>query len=157
MKTRCFTALLITILLFAQITATALAQTKDFAAPSFIWPVEAFTAVNEPDASSNHQGITILGAANAAVYAAADGIVVAAEAVPVGYGNYLIIDHGDGYQTLYAHCASLEAECGDEVKSGQMIAAIGRSGRASSYQLHFEASLDGEIIDPLDYVTVPKE
>ncbi len=76
------------------------------------------------------------------------------------YGNYLIIDHGDGKLTLYAHCKTVIVKKGDIVKKGQKIAEIGLTGNTTGYHLHFEVRIknaDGtnHRVQPLDYVTKP--
>ncbi len=84
-------------------------------------------------------------------YAAADGTVSFA-GVYGGYGNCVIIDHGDGLQTLYAHFTSISVSEGQEVKAGEEVGKIGMTGRATGYHLHFEVRVDGETVDPLLFV-----
>lgn len=72
-----------------------------------------------------------------------------------GYGNYIIIDHGDGYTSLYGHCSELLVSQGQRVSRGQIIARVGSSGWSTGPHLHFEVRYNGETVDPLDYVTMP--
>lgn len=69
------------------------------------------------------------------------------------YGNYLIVDHDDGFSTLYAHCSSISAAVGDEVKCGEEIARVGQTGNATGPHLHLEIWKDGAALDPSDYLT----
>jgi len=72
------------------------------------------------------------------------------------YGNYVIIDHGNGIQTLYAHMYenTITVKAGDNVKQGQVIGKMGSSGHSTGMHLHFEVRLNGERVDPLNYVDI---
>lgn len=72
-----------------------------------------------------------------------------------GYGNYIIIDHGDGYTSLYGHCSALLVSQGQHVSRGQIIARVGSTGWSTGPHLHFEVRYNGETVDPLDYVNMP--
>ena len=65
-----------------------------------------------------------------------------------GYGNYVIIDHGNGYMTLYGHMSGHAVSYGDVVSQGQTIGYLGATGRATGTHCHFEVFLDGNRIDP---------
>lgn len=81
----------------------------------------------------------------------ADGVVsVAAE--DSGYGNYLIIAHNDGCETLYAHCSKLLVAAGETVSAGQLIAKVGETGQVTGPHLHFELKKDGQYLNPEYYV-----
>ena len=67
------------------------------------------------------------------------------------YGKYIIIDHGGGYQTLYAHCNELFVKPGDKVIQGQRIAAVGNTGRSTAPHLHFEVRVNGRTVDPMKF------
>lgn len=69
-----------------------------------------------------------------------------------GYGKYLIIDHGSGCQTLYAHCSALLVSCGEIVSAGQTIAKVGETGQVTGPHLHFELQQDGVYLNPEYYV-----
>ena len=99
----------------------------------------------------NHDGIDIVGEYNSNIMAADGGIVTYADWMD-GYGNYVIIDHENGYQTAYGHCASLEVSVGDRVAKGDVIAKMGNTGRSTGTHLHFEVKKNGEFVNPLEYV-----
>jgi murein DD-endopeptidase MepM/ murein hydrolase activator NlpD len=65
-----------------------------------------------------------------------------------GYGNLVIIDHGGGYETRYAHQAQLAVTAGDLVRSGDLIGYVGSTGASTGPHLHFEVRRDGESVDP---------
>ena len=71
-----------------------------------------------------------------------------------GFGNLLIIDHGDGYMTLYGNNESLLRQVGDSVKSGDTVAAVGASGGNSESGLYFELRHQGKPLDPLGWVSL---
>ena len=66
-----------------------------------------------------------------------------------GYGNYIMIDHGNGYSTLYAHLSSLAVSTGQTVRKGQVIGYVGTTGHSTGPHLHFETRYMGEKYDPL--------
>ncbi len=86
------------------------------------------------------------------ILAVADGKVVKAKWGHTGYGNCIILDHGGGIQTLYAHCHELFVELGDEVKAGDVIASVGSSGNSTGTHLHFELRQNGTYVDPEKYI-----
>ena len=68
-----------------------------------------------------------------------------------GYGNYVIIDHGNGYQTLYAHMSGLAVGAGQSVSQGQTVGYLGATGRATGTHCHFEVFVNGERTDPAQF------
>ena len=97
-----------------------------------------------------HTGIDIPADQGAAILAAADG-TVAETGFSAEKGNYLVLDHGDGLTTLYAHCRNVDVKEGDTVKAGEMIAAVGATGLATGPHLHFEVRQDGKAQNPVAY------
>ena len=85
------------------------------------------------------------------VYATADGVVENVRVDSYGYGKYVIIDHGFGYKTRYAHLSSIQVEEGMKVTRGTLIALSGNSGRSSGPHLHYEVWKDGRVCDPVNY------
>ncbi|WP_210413085.1 M23 family metallopeptidase [Leptospira semungkisensis] len=94
-----------------------------------------------------HTGIDLAGPQGAPILASAEGTVSFA-GVNGGYGNSVIIDHGNGYRTMYAHCAKITVEEGTKVKPGTVIGAVGRTGSATGSHLHFEVFYNGKRINP---------
>lgn len=99
-----------------------------------------------------HHGIDIRGPAGLPVYATADGKVVMAEKSYLGYGTCIVIDHGFGYKTRYAHLQKMFVKVGMQVSRGQHIAALGRSGRATGYHLHYEVLYHNAPVNPVSYL-----
>ena len=104
--------------------------------------------------TSYHSGTDIAAPAGSPILAAADGTVTIANALDSwggSYGYYVRIDHGDGLETLYAHCSSICVTAGQQVQAGQVIAYVGRTGRATGNHLHFEVYQDGQREDAMAY------
>lgn len=99
--------------------------------------------------SDNHSGIDIPVRTGAPVYAAGDGKVVKALYLTSSYGTYVVIDHGGGISTVYAHCSSLNVKEGDVVQRGRQIAVSGATGNVTGPHLHFEYRVNGKAVDPL--------
>lgn len=98
-----------------------------------------------------HAGIDIPGPTGQTVYAARDGVVRSAGARG-GYGNTLIIDHGDGVNTVYAHLSTFAVPVGVWVQAGEKIAAVGSTGSSTGPHLHFEVRLGGVPTDPMEWL-----
>lgn len=98
-----------------------------------------------------HEGIDIINDVGTPVYATGDGEVEFAGPSGGSYGNVVIINHGFGYQTLYAHLSKILVKPGTKVKRGTMIAKSGRSGLVSGPHLHYEVIHNGVKKNPLDY------
>ncbi len=99
-----------------------------------------------------HEGIDLAAASGTPVRAAADGIVRKA-AWYGGYGNAVIIDHGQGVTTLYGHNARLDVREGERVRAGDVISQVGSTGDSTGPHLHFEVTRDGKKIDPRPWLT----
>jgi len=98
-----------------------------------------------------HSGIDIGAGYGTAILAAADGVVTTAAYDAGGYGNYLIIDHGNGNMTLYAHMSQMSVGVGQTVTQGQTIGLVGSTGLSTGPHLHFEVYVGGTRVDPLLY------
>lgn len=98
-----------------------------------------------------HEGVDIANSLGTDIYAADEGKVIFS-GVQNGYGNIIIIDHGNGYTTRYGHCSELLKNVGDIVAKGDVIAKSGNTGRSTGNHVHFEIRKDGEALDPLDFV-----
>ena len=130
------------------------------------WPVSpSFTLITthfgyDSWRNGNHGGIDIGngGMMGANIYASKGGEVIVAKTTYIpgyDYGMYVVIDHGNGYQTLYAHCSAIYVSVGQVVNKGDCIAAVGATGWATGPHLHFEVRLNGSRIDPLGVVAKP--
>ncbi len=119
----------------------------------FIWPVGG--PISSYFGPRHPLGIDIdlFSAPNAPIGAAASGVVTFAGGNSCcSYGVYVIVDHGNGFQTLYAHLSRLAVSAGQRVSQGQVLGYGGRSGYATGNHLHFEVHLNGSIVNPLSYL-----
>ncbi len=98
-----------------------------------------------------HTGLDINGTLKDAVYAVDDGIVTFSGWNKSGYGNMILIDHGNGMVTRYAHHSKHFVQVGDQVTKGQSIAMVGSTGRSTGPHLHFEIYVNGKRVNPLEY------
>jgi murein DD-endopeptidase MepM/ murein hydrolase activator NlpD len=114
---------------------------------SYGWRVDPFTGK-----MAFHEGLDFMAEAGTPIYAAASGIVTAAERQP-DYGNIIKIDHGSGIETRYAHASRILVKPGQRVEKGQMIAEVGSTGRSTGAHLHFEVRLNGAALDPRRFLT----
>ncbi len=100
-----------------------------------------------------HEGVDIRGRSGSKIRATADGVVIKAFANG-GYGNYVEIDHGNGYHTVYGHMQSYLVKKGETVERGQVIGLVGDSGRSTGPHLHYEIRLHQQPIDPNKFMKV---
>jgi len=120
---------------------------------TFRWPVTGTVSSGFGDrAGRHHDGVDILAPAGAEVHAADEGVTVYAGKRMRGYGNAVVLDHGDGVRTLYGHLRTIRVKSADAVPAGAVIGTVGRTGNATAYHLHFELWVDGEPVDPLAYL-----
>ncbi len=98
-----------------------------------------------------HQGLDIAAPYATQIKAVADGTVVST-GWSGGYGNLVIIDHGNGVRTYYGHCSSITSYVGKQVKSGDIIAKVGSTGNSTGNHLHFEIRVDGNYVNPEGYI-----
>ncbi|MBP1757841.1 MAG: Metalloendopeptidase [Firmicutes bacterium] len=101
--------------------------------------------------SSFHSAIDIANSYGTPIYAADSGVVTKAEYSGT-FGNLIVIDHGNGMETYYAHSATMDVSVGDGVKKGQLIATMGSTGRATGKHCHFEVHINGEAVNPEQYL-----
>lgn len=118
------------------------------------WPAQGtLTSGFGPRGGRIHEGIDIAGSYGFPIIAAEDGeIVQVNEGYGGGYGKYVVIYHGGGLSTLYAHNSRNAVSVGEKVKRGQVIAYMGSTGNSSGDHLHFEVRIEGVPIDPLGYL-----
>lgn len=123
----------------------------------FAWPIPGFSKIwcsyGQQDGYF-HYGIDISdGGINGADILAAESGIVLIAATHYSYGNYVILDHGGGYATLYAHASALCVSAGETVSRGQLIAKVGSTGNSSGPHLHFEVRVNGQTQNPLGFVS----
>ena len=120
---------------------------------AFGWPTGGGVRISRGFAGQYpaHNGVDIAGPIGTPIYASDDGVVTLAKYTNVGYGVYLIVDHGNGYQTVYAHCSKLLVGYGEQVKKGQMIAKMGSTGNSTGSHLHFEIKSGNVRYDPYKF------
>jgi len=114
---------------------------------TFIWPT-AYRVITGNDYWSGHTALDIMCYQGDAIFASDSGVVIYAGPISGGYGNMVMIDHGNGYQTVYAHLNSINVSCGQSVYQGQVIGGCGSTGKSTGPHLHFEIRLNGGFINP---------
>ncbi len=129
-------------------------MTTETAPVNFVWPLqgEILSRFGAPRSHGHHQGIDIRGSRGEDVIAARSGRVVYSGGGLRGYGKTIILDHGKGLRTLYAHNSELLVRKGQKVRQGDVIARVGRSGRATTDHCHFEIRANRKTVDPLAYL-----
>lgn len=133
--------------------ATASASATVVSSGMFMRPVSGGTITSKYGQRSSgfHTGVDIAVPTGTPVYAAASGTVVKA-CWSGGYGYLVVIDHGNGYQTYYAHNSSLCVSAGQSVSKGQNISYSGSTGNSTGPHLHFEVRINGNTTNPLNYI-----
>ena len=125
----------------------------------YAWPCASSSQINSTFGNRNHavldvnvyhSGVDIDADDGAAVTAAADGVVTAAE-FDSSYGNHVVLSHSDGTATLYAHMSSLAVSEGENISQGDTVGYVGSTGNVSGPHLHFEVRVDGSCVDPLQF------
>ncbi len=116
----------------------------------FGYRIDPFT-----EARAKHLGIDIAAPEGTPIFAPADGVVIKVVKTykrNKSYGKYIVIDHGDGYQTLYGHLHKVKVRMGQKVKRWDVIAEVGQTGRATGPHLHYEVISYGKKVNPLNYI-----
>jgi hypothetical protein len=118
---------------------------------TFIWPANNhYLSGFDYVPSANHWGIDIAGNDGEGVYATDAGVVVYAGWNNYGYGNMIMVDHGNNFQSLYGHLSGISVQCGQSVGQGDLIGAIGNTGRSTGSHLHFEIRAISSWVNPWD-------
>ena len=128
----------------------------------FLWPVPSSSYISSPwgyrihpiyGTKKLHAGIDIAASSGSNIVAAESGTVILSSwGYNGGYGNYIIVSHGNGYTTRYAHCSNLYVKVGETVSRGQVIAAVGSTGASTGPHCHFEVRINGESVNPVNYL-----
>lgn len=130
--------------------------TKTNAAPvirsdtSLQWPTSGYRLTQYY--SWRHTGVDIANKVGTPLYAAEDGVVEQSGWNGSGYGNMILIRHANGMKTRYGHASALYVKAGETVVRGQVIAAMGSTGRSTGSHLHFEVYVGGKRVNPLNYI-----
>jgi murein DD-endopeptidase MepM/ murein hydrolase activator NlpD len=131
---------------------------EKFARTPSIWPTDGsissrYGARQHPiyGGVRPHNGVDIYAGKGTPIRATADGKVVRA-GWEVGYGLSLVVDHGYGFRTFYAHCSKLKKKVGDTVRRGDIIALVGNTGVTTGTHLHYEVLVDGKSVNPANYI-----
>ncbi|MDH3706184.1 MAG: peptidoglycan DD-metalloendopeptidase family protein, partial [Acidimicrobiia bacterium] len=120
--------------------------------PGLSWPAGGVvTSGFGPRWGRMHQGIDIAAASGTPVYAAAGGVVIQA-GFNGGYGNAVVIDHGSGLSTVYAHHSSLTVSAGQSVGRGTQVGLMGSTGNSTGPHVHFEVRINGVAYNPMSYL-----
>lgn len=115
-------------------------------ASGYGWRTDPFTK-----ARKFHNGMDFTAPTGTPIYATGNGRVVRADNTASGYGNHIVIDHGFGYETLYAHLHSYNVRVGQQVNRGDVIGFVGSTGRSQAPHLHYEVIKDGERVNPINF------
>lgn len=107
---------------------------------------------NDSVRDHTHSGLDIAAPYGTAIKAAAGGTVTYSGSAGDGFGKYVIISHGNGVQTVYAHCSQLLVSAGQSVAQGEVIAKVGSTGNSTGNHLHFEIRLNGTQVNPQNYL-----
>lgn len=132
----------------------------DYIGGAMMWPIPGYTRITSPygmrehpitGAYKLHNGIDVGAPTGASFVAAANGIVTKAT-YNVSYGNMVIIDHGGGVQTLYAHGSEIIAQLGQTVATGDEVLKVGSTGYSTGPHAHFEIRVNGRTVNPLNFL-----
>ncbi len=98
-----------------------------------------------------HYGMDFVAPKGSPIYATGDGKVSSIQSLRTGHGKHIVVDHGFGYETLYAHLSAFNVKVGDKVKRGQVIGFVGSTGTSTASHLHYEVLKDGVNVNPMHY------
>ncbi len=135
-------------------------QARKYDGGIFTWPAPSYTRISDEygdrmhptlGVKRFHNGLDMAAPGGSPILAAYDGKVVAAD-YNSSMGNYIMIDHGDSLYTIYMHASALYVSKGTEVAKGQKIAAVGTTGRSTGNHLHFSVRLNGNYVNPRNYL-----
>ena len=143
-----------------KLLAAANASGTPYVGGDFVWPVPGYNGITSKFGMRTHPitgvyklhtGVDIGAPTGANFVASNKGIVIAAE-YNTAYGNFVMIDHGGGIQTLYAHGSQIVTSVGQEVNAGDVVLKVGSTGYATGPHAHFEVRINGTPVEPLTYL-----
>jgi murein DD-endopeptidase MepM/ murein hydrolase activator NlpD len=115
-------------------------------ASGFGYRIDPFTKVRKM-----HNGMDFTANTGSPIYATGDGVVARADNTASGFGNHVVIRHGFGYESLYAHLSKYNCRPGQHVKRGDVIGYVGSTGRSEGPHCHYEVHKDGKVVNPLNF------
>lgn len=115
-------------------------------ASGFGYRIDPFTKIRKM-----HNGMDFAANTGAPIFATGDGVVERADNLASGYGNHIVIRHGFGYISLYAHLSKYKCRKGQQVKRGDIIGYVGSTGRSEGPHCHYEVHKDGKVVNPLNF------
>ncbi|MCJ7700358.1 MAG: peptidoglycan DD-metalloendopeptidase family protein, partial [Anaerolineales bacterium] len=119
---------------------------------TFVWPTNSHQVSGYHYDPGVHPAIDIGGSTGNSIYATDNGVIVYAGWSNYGYGYLIVVDHGTGWQSAYAHLSAVGVSCGQSVFQGTVIGAMGSTGNSSGPHLHFELVYNGAKVNPLNYM-----
>lgn len=123
---------------------------------SYAFPLQSYSYVSSEYGArwgTTHTGIDFAAPAGTHIYSWRSGTVTFA-GWSGGYGNFIIVDHGDGFVTRYAHCSKIAVTKGQTVSQGQVIGYVGTTGNSTGNHLHFEVKVNGNFVNPRNYLSI---
>jgi hypothetical protein len=119
----------------------------------FIWPTtERWISGYDYNPGANHPAIDIAGQTGNSVWSVDNGVIVYAGWSNYGYGNLVVVDHGNGWQSLYAHLSGISVGCGQSVYQGNPVGQLGSTGNSTGAHLHFELIYMGQRVNPWNFL-----
>ncbi len=135
-----------------ELYSESIPETEVIFSGNFIWPVNGGYISDTFGSDRNHKGLDIAAPSGTDIFASDSGTVIDAGWNDGGYGNYVMIDHGNGYITLYGHASEVFVAAGDFVEQGQLIAAVGTTGDSTGNHCHFEIRYGESFLNPEDMI-----
>ena len=138
---------------------------EDYIGGAMIWPIPGYTSITSQfgmrvhpitGAFKLHTGVDVGAPIGTSFVAAANGVVSKAT-YNHAYGNMVIIDHGGGVQTLYAHGSEIIAKVGQNIKTGEEVLKVGSTGYSTGPHAHFEIRINGQTVDPMEFLVKTEE
>lgn len=134
-------------------------QTPFVASGKMMWPVtgKVSSGFGKRGKRRMHAGLDLPMPKGTPIAAALDGVVLETCTTQTrkyrGYGNAVLINHGNGIVTMYAHCSSVSVKAGQNIRQGEIVGLVGNTGRTTTHHVHFEVRKNGKAVDPIPYMT----